>query len=96
MKTLELEDGAIQIDAAIVAEGLGIMPPLLRERMREGKITSRLERGIDADNGRYRLTFFAEHRRFRLVVDESGVIVQRSTVDFGDRPLPVSARRPGG
>jgi hypothetical protein len=96
MKTLELEDGAIQIDAAIVAEGLGIMPPLLRERMREGKITSRLERGVDVDNGRYRLTFFSEHRRFRLIVDESGAIIQRSTLDFGHSRLPASARRPGG
>jgi hypothetical protein len=43
---------------------------------------------------RYRLTFFYENRRFRLVVDEAGNPVQRSTVDFGDRPLPASMRKP--
>jgi hypothetical protein len=95
MKSLEFEDGAIQIDAAIVAEGLGIPPPLLLERMREGKITSLSEHGIDADSGRHRLTFFSANRRFRLVVDESGTIIQRSTLDYGDLPLPMAARRPG-
>jgi len=95
MKSLEFQDGAIQIDAAVVAEGLGIMPTLLLEGMREGKITSRSERGIDVDSGRYRLTFFSEHRRFRLIVDESGAIIQRSTLDYGSLPLPTAARRPG-
>jgi Family of unknown function (DUF6522) len=58
-------------------------------------ITSLCERGIDADRGRHRLTFFSEHRRFRLVVDDRGTIVRRSTLDFGDSPLPASVRKPG-
>jgi hypothetical protein len=41
----------------------------------------------------YRLTFFYENRRFRLIVDEEGNAVQRSTVDFGDQPLPASMRK---
>lgn len=96
MKALEFEDGAIAIDATIVAKGLGIPPTLLLQRLREGRVTSRCERGIDADSGRYRLTFFSGNRRFRLVVDDSGAVIRRTTLDFGDRPLPVSARRPGG
>jgi hypothetical protein len=83
MNPLVFEDGAIQIDATIVADGLGIALPLLLERMRAGKITSLSEEGIDADKGRYRLTFFSENRRFRLVVDEGGSIIQRSTLDYG-------------
>ena len=51
--------------------------------MREGKITALSERGVDEDAGRYRMTFFHENRRFRLVVDEEGNAIQRSTVDFG-------------
>ena len=96
MQAIAFEDGAIQIDAEIVAEGLGIEPPLLKERMRDGQITTLSERGIEADNGRYRVSFFSEHRRFRLVVDQTGTIIQRSTLDFGHLPLPGSARRPGG
>ena len=96
MKPIEFENGTVQIDAAIVAEGLGLALPLLQREMRAGKITSFAERGIDADSGRHRLTFFSEHRRFRLVFDEGGAIIQRSALDFGNSPLPKSVRKPGG
>ena len=95
MKPIEFADGAVEIDASIVAEGLGIALPRLKEGMRKGTITSISERGIDADQGRHRLTFFSEHRRFRIVVDASGAIVQRSAVDYGASTLPNSARKPG-
>jgi hypothetical protein len=96
MSPVEFRDGAVEIDAAMIAEGLGIALPLLREQMQAGKVTSLAERGIDADRGRYRLTFFSEHRRFRLVVDDSGAILQRSSLDFGEAPLPNSVRKAGG
>lgn len=95
MAMIEFEDGAIQVEVAIVAKGLGIEPSLVRERMRDGKITTLCERGIDDDEGHHRLSFFSENRRFRLVVDEEGDVIQRSSIDFGDRGLPPSARRPG-
>jgi hypothetical protein len=95
MKPIEFENGAVQIDAAIVAEGLGLTLSRLREEMRAGRITSVAERGIDADHGRHRLSFFSEHRRLRIVVDETGAIIQRSAVDFGEELLPKSARRTG-
>ena len=96
MKPIEFENGAVQIDAAIVAEGLGLTPSLLRAEMRAGRITSLSERGVDADSGRHRLTFFSAHRRFRVVVDATGAIIQRSAVDFGQALLPKSARKAGG
>jgi hypothetical protein len=96
MKLIAFENGVVQIDAAIVAEGLGLALPLLQEEMRAGRITSFAERGIDADLGRHRLTFFSEHRRFRVVIDQTGAIIQRSALDFGDSALPKSVRKPGG
>jgi hypothetical protein len=96
MKPIEFENGEVQIDAAIVADGLGVTLPLLQQGMRAGDITSLAERGVDADLGRHRLTFFSAHRRFRVVVDASGAIIQRSALDFGDASLPKSARKPGG
>ena len=96
MKPVEFRHGDIQIDASVIAEGLGIALPVLRQQMRAGKITSLSERGVDADLGRHRLTFFSQHRRFRVVVDDNGAIVQRSALDFGDSPLPDSVRKPGG
>jgi Family of unknown function (DUF6522) len=95
MNPIAFENGAVQIDAAIVAEGLGLTLSRLREEMRAGRITSVAERGIDADHGRHRLSFFSEHRRLRIVVDETGAIIQRSAVDFGEELLPKSARRTG-
>jgi hypothetical protein len=95
MNPIAFENGAVQIDAAIVAEGLGLTLSLLREEMRAGRITSVAERGIDADHGRHRLSFFSEHRRLRIVVDETGAIIQRSAVDFGEELLPRSAHRTG-
>ncbi|SIO42669.1 hypothetical protein SAMN05443247_05216 [Bradyrhizobium erythrophlei] len=96
MKPVEFRDGDVQIDASVIAEGLGIALPVLRQQMQAGKITSLSERGVDADLGRHRLTFFWEHRRFRVVVDDCGAILQRSALDFGDSPLPPSVRKPGG
>ncbi len=95
MAMVEFEDGAIQVDVAVVAKGLGIESPLVQEGMREGRITSLYERGVDEDEGRYRVTFFFKNRRFRLIVDHMGNVVQRSAIDFGDRSLPASARKPG-
>ncbi len=94
MKPIQFENGAIEVDAALVAQGFGIAPPLLLQRLRERKISAVCERGTDADAGRYRLTFFSATRRFRLVVDETGAVLQRSAINFGDAPLPEAARRP--
>ena len=59
MPAIEFEDGAVQIDATIIAEGLGIEPALVQARMREGRIAIRHERATVEDAGRPRLTYFA-------------------------------------
>lgn len=95
MGMIEFQAGAIQIDSRVIGEGLNMDPSIVQEFIREGKITSRCERGIEEDEGRYRLTFFSKHCRFRLVIDSMGNVIQRSTINFSDRPLPASARKPG-
>lgn len=95
MNQISFEDGEFDIDADIIAAGLGIDEAALRAGMRDGSITSLCEKGIGDDAGRFRLTFFSRSRRFRLLVDATGSILQRSSIDFGDQPLPASARRPG-
>ena len=94
MAVVEFEVGALRVDAAVIGQGINVEPSLVLDRMREGKITVLCERGVDEDAGRYRMTFFHKNRRFRLVVDEEGNAIQRSTVDFGDRQLPTSMRKP--
>ena len=95
MKPVEIVNGVIEVEASVIAHGLGLALPQFRKQMQAGEITSLSERGTDADSGRHRLTFFTKHRRFRLVVDESGTILQRSALDFGEVPLPASMRNRG-
>jgi hypothetical protein len=82
---ITFENGAIEVDARLVGEGLGIDPALVPALMREGAITSICERGMDDDAGRYRLTFFYEGRRLRIVIDAEGTVLQRSLLDLGER-----------
>ena len=83
MHKLEIQDGVIQVDANIIGRDLGLGAFEVQSLMREGKLTSSCERGVDEDEGRYRLTFFHGGRRLRLIVDGTGRIIRRSLVDFG-------------
>lgn len=78
MNTVVCEGGEFRVDATVVAEGLGIDPATVLDAMRQGRITSICERGVDEDAGRNRLTFFHGSRRFRLTIDENGKILERS------------------
>ncbi len=75
---VKFADGEFSIEATVIAEGFAIDPALIQPRMREGKLTSRCERGVDQDAGHYRLTFFYDSRRFHLIVDETGNLLERS------------------
>ncbi|HEY7297946.1 MAG TPA: DUF6522 family protein [Xanthobacteraceae bacterium] len=90
---VQFEDNEFSVDAALIGQGFGMPPSAVQAHMREGKLTAVCERGIGEDEGRYRLTFFFGNRRFRLVVDENGNAIQRSTVDFGSREIPRPKRR---
>lgn len=97
MNTIAFEQGAFSIDAEIVAAGLGIEPALVQLLMRDGKITSACERGVNEDAGRYRLTFFHANRAFHVVVDEQGHVIERSTHDVGvRRGLPPRSKGTAG
>jgi hypothetical protein len=94
MSTVVFEEGAVSVDATVVAEGFAIEPALVQPLMHSGAITSVFERGADEDTGRYRLTFFHEKRCLRLVIDSKGNIIGRSTSDVGERRAPASRRKP--
>ena len=88
MTTIKFEQGAVNIDAEIVATGLGIEPALVQPLMRDGKITSLCECGVGEDAGRTRLSFFHAKRAFHVVVDKEGHIIERSTHDVDTRLRP--------
>lgn len=89
------EDGDPLVDARLVAQALSLTPERVMAGLRNGSITTLTERGAGEDAGRWRLTFFHENSRLRLVVDETGEILQRSRIDFGETPLPPAMRRAG-
>ncbi len=89
---VSFENGSPTVDAETIAQGLGISPMDVQPLIRSGEITSRCEVGRDQDAGLTRLTFFLRGSRLRIVVDDSGRVLRRSTIDFGRRPLPPSLR----
>lgn len=68
----------VEIDAAIVADGLGLTPADFRQLMEDRKVSVLCERGIGEDTGLYRASFYHEGKRVRLVVDETGRPVGRA------------------
>jgi hypothetical protein len=78
MIRIDFEYGALSVDAALIAEGLRIDAKLVLPKMREGKITSVCERGVDRDAGRPRLRFFYAKRCFSLIVDAAGNVIESS------------------
>ena len=93
MAEIQLKESSISVDATLIGRSLGIDESLVQGLMREGEITSLCEHGVDDDAGTYRLTFFYRNRRSRFIVDGSGNIIRRSTIDFGDSPGATRMRR---
>jgi hypothetical protein len=83
------------VDARLVAQAFSLTPERVMAGLRDGSITTMTERGTGEDAGRWRLTFFHDNCRMRLIVDETGTVLQHSRVDFGETPLPPAMRRPG-
>jgi hypothetical protein len=86
MKPVEFEADAIQVDAKVVAVGLGIAPEDFMDALRRGEVTSRFEHGIDEHAGLVRLTFYFGVRQLRIVANDSGDVVQREAQVFAPTP----------
>lgn len=68
----------IEIEASVIGGGLGIEPSQVQAQLQEGKISTLCERGIGEDQGLYRVTFYYGKRRFRILIDESGNVIEAS------------------
>jgi Family of unknown function (DUF6522) len=82
------------VDAALIGALLAVPAGKVPALMRSGRITSICESGVGADQGTFRLNFFHRGRQARVRIDASGHILQRSVIDFGERPIPRRHRRP--
>jgi hypothetical protein len=91
---IEFRDDTFVIDAALVGELLHLPASRVQVLMRSGRITSVCERGVDEHAGEFRLSFFYGNRRARVRADMEGLILRKSAIDFGDRPLESARQRP--
>lgn len=92
-----MADDVVNIDATLIASDLELDPATVLEEMRSGRLTSRWERGVDHDAGRYRVTFFHGNRQLSLLVDANGQVLERSLRQPGRlraRMTVTGARRP--
>jgi hypothetical protein len=73
-------EGAVEVDATLVARGLNLPIEQFMAEMRRGIVHSTSERGIGEDEGRFRLTFRYRDRAFRLIATTAGEIVCEESV----------------
>jgi hypothetical protein len=57
---VSINDEGATVDVAILADGFGIDAADVEPLMRQGRLTSRFEKGVGSDAGRSRLTFWLD------------------------------------
>lgn len=66
----------IEVDASMVAKGLGLETEQFRRLMADKRIKVLCERDTDGDLGLFRFSFYYQGRRLRFVTDEGGNVAQ--------------------
>lgn len=66
---------SIEVDGALVADGLGLDVAAFRRLMDQRRIGVLCERGTGEHAGLYRASFYHGGRRVRLVIDGTGRVV---------------------
>jgi hypothetical protein len=95
MSLVERTASGFVVDADLLAAAFRLPAGSVRTLMRDGRITSRCEAGIDEDAGRWRLSFYYGERVCRLTVDADGALVRRATLP-APRARPDSRKDRGG
>lgn len=68
--------GLVEVDARLIAEGLGLAPEQVPAMVADRRIATLCERGTGEDAGTYRFTFYYGKARLRLLTDATGRILQ--------------------
>jgi hypothetical protein len=78
MTQVERDGSGFVVPATLLAQAFKLTEDRIRQAMRDGSLTSICEAGVDADAGRWRLTFRHAGRACRFTVDEAGTILSTS------------------
>lgn len=84
-------DGSFVLDAVRLSRRFGWSAEELRELMRRGLVTSRVERGEGEDAGRWRLSVLCGNRRWQAVIAADGTVAEEQ-LEF----IPSQGRREPG
>ena len=79
MAQIDPTEQGFQVEADLIAEGFGLTPDEVALRMRDGRMTSRCEKGEGEDEGRWRLTFYSEGRTLRLTLGPDLQVISRAS-----------------
>ncbi|GAB2663152.1 DUF6522 family protein [Arenimonas aestuarii] len=71
--------GLVEVDARLIAQGLGLAPDQVPAMLADRRIATLCERGTGEDAGLFRFTFYVGNRRFRLLTDSHGKRVAAGT-----------------
>jgi hypothetical protein len=82
---IEIGDEGFTVDADVLADAFALPRAEVQRRMASGAITSRCEKGVEEDAGRWRLTFFHAGRALRLTVDGGGRVLGKAQFDVPRR-----------
>ena len=82
-----------EVDAALLSQAFGLSEAEIKTRMHDGRVTTLSERGEGADEGRWRITFYAGTRALRLTVDCDGILLAKSTFPLRARDRPLARDR---
>lgn len=80
---ISINDEGATVDVAVLADGLGVEAADMYSLIRQGKLTSKFEKGLGDDAGRCRLTFWLGAKRFRILVDAQGNVLKKFRTDYG-------------
>jgi hypothetical protein len=83
---IDLTQPSPTIDAADLANSLGLEPADVMAQMKAGMITSRFETGVDEHLGSHRLTFWHEDTKVRFTCDEDGTVIKTSRIKSKQKP----------
>ncbi|OSP55853.1 DUF6522 family protein [Pseudoruegeria sp. SK021] len=79
MTQIDRDGAGFVVPAPLLAKAFGLTEDQVRSAMRDRSMTSQCEAGVDADIGRWRLTFRHSGRACRFTVDDAGTILSRSS-----------------
>ncbi|WP_022705004.1 DUF6522 family protein [Pseudorhodobacter ferrugineus] len=85
MTPVELGENGFVVAAESIADAFGLAASAVQGLMQSNAITSRCEKGVGEDEGRWRLTFYYNNRAFRLTVDGASQIVGQARFDVARR-----------